>query len=379
MRTFDHSFEPPSASPAGATVQLSAREIEDAGVYEVLQTPGAALGSWAILDALLDPNSSEFIFREPLGHSREVKTALSGLFGRFVARAYLTRYLGFTHFAHITKPPMRLRGISRGRVVRRPGHNGDLPDWVIWNVNTTQIAVAEAKGCHDAGGPEKALARAWTQVQRVMIEVNRKTVSLKRYAIATRWSASNSRKPVLSVHDPEEKGNATPQEHGELGIGIARLHFASLLRPLGHFDLADALTAAVRATSQREEQENIRRANTALAQARDRRRVGSKAGTVSVPDHLIGGFVTRGGPIDRALEISLDDQKLFRRLGFRPVFVGIERDVLSAAIEGNTDNLTVFDVDAVGLDTEVPSDGRARRSRAGTWLIRLDEDEVDIA
>ncbi|WP_245441937.1 hypothetical protein [Mesorhizobium hawassense] len=65
-------------------------DIEDAGIREVLQTPGAAYGAWSILDALLTPTGvgTPFIFREPLGQAREVKVALSGLFGRFVARAY---------------------------------------------------------------------------------------------------------------------------------------------------------------------------------------------------------------------------------------------------------------------------------------------------
>lgn len=93
MPTFQHRFTPAALAPAGATADLTVREIEDAGVREILQTPGAAIGNWKILDALLDPAATSFRFREPLGHAREVKTAVSGLFGRFVARAYATRYL----------------------------------------------------------------------------------------------------------------------------------------------------------------------------------------------------------------------------------------------------------------------------------------------
>jgi len=91
-RTFLHSFDPPASNPVtGATVDLGVSEIEDAGIREVLQTPGAAYGAWSILDALLTPigAGTPFIFRELLGQAREVKVALSGLFGRFVARAYL--------------------------------------------------------------------------------------------------------------------------------------------------------------------------------------------------------------------------------------------------------------------------------------------------
>jgi hypothetical protein len=103
-RTFLHSFDPPTASPVvGATVDLDVSDIEDAGIREVLQTPGAAYGAWSILDSLLTPTGSgtPFVFREPLGQAREVKVALSGLFGRFVARAYLERYFNLSIFAHL--------------------------------------------------------------------------------------------------------------------------------------------------------------------------------------------------------------------------------------------------------------------------------------
>ena len=103
-RTFLHSFDPPADSPVtGATVDLTVAEIEDAEIREVLQTPGTAYGAWSILDALLTPTGAgtPFIFKEPLGQTREVKVALSGLFGRFVARAYLERFFNLSIFAHL--------------------------------------------------------------------------------------------------------------------------------------------------------------------------------------------------------------------------------------------------------------------------------------
>jgi hypothetical protein len=83
-RTFLHSFDPAKASPiTGPTVDLDVSEIEDAGIREVLQTPGAAYGAWSILDALLMPTGTgtPFIFKKPLGQAREVKVALSGMVG----------------------------------------------------------------------------------------------------------------------------------------------------------------------------------------------------------------------------------------------------------------------------------------------------------
>lgn len=111
-RTFIHRFDPISASPVvGPTVDLEVSEIEDAGIREVLQTPGAAYGAWSILDALLAATGpgTPFIFREPLGQAREVKVALSGLFGRFVARAYLERYFGNVDLRPSRKPTIATR------------------------------------------------------------------------------------------------------------------------------------------------------------------------------------------------------------------------------------------------------------------------------
>jgi hypothetical protein len=162
IRTFIHSFDPPVDSPVtGSTVALTVEQIEDAGIKEILQTPGAALGTWALLDALLQPTGAgtPFLFREPLGQSREVKVALSGLFGRFVARAYLERYLGLSVFAHLSKRYLVLHRRKRLQIVRR--EKGDLPDWIAWRPNDPYPTFAEAKGCHDAGGPDQALGRAW--------------------------------------------------------------------------------------------------------------------------------------------------------------------------------------------------------------------------
>ena len=116
IRTFIHSFDPPGDSPiTDPAVDLDVSEIEDAGIREVLQTPGAAYGAWSILDALLTGAGpgSPFTFKEPLGQAREVKVALSGLFGRFVARAYLERCFRMSVFAHLTQHTLTLDGRRR--------------------------------------------------------------------------------------------------------------------------------------------------------------------------------------------------------------------------------------------------------------------------
>src|SRR6266508_2150816 len=136
IRTFMHSFFPASANPIkGALAELTVDEIEDAGIREVLQTPGASLGSWAILDSLLEPTGpgSPFVFREPLGQAREVKVALSGLFGRFIARAYLERSFGLAIFAHPGQRKIVLDGRRRIEIIRKTRGERERPntDWLV--------------------------------------------------------------------------------------------------------------------------------------------------------------------------------------------------------------------------------------------------------
>lgn len=362
-RTFLHSFDPASASPVpGPTVDLEVSEIEDAGIREVLQTPGAAYGAWSILDALLTATGpgTPFIFKEPLGQAREVKVALSGLFGRFVARAYLERHLNLSIFAHLGSRSLLLDGRRRIDIVRRS--RGDLPDWVACAADLSSLTVAEAKGCHDRSGPDKALARAWTQAQRIDVTAKGRKVTIKRIAIATRWgaAASGPADAYLSVRDPVEEGEAIdPDDKDAIFIGLLRHHIANLINPLGHAELAGALRRLARERSEHWRHRDVASARELLNAAP----IQEVDGTSAI-DGLVGGIVTRAGPLTDATAAPAD-QDVLTRLNLRPVFVGIERDLIDAAIEGEAK--TVRD----RLDTATKHDEFARPDRAGGWVIPL--------
>ncbi len=367
MPTFQHSFTPATAAPAGAVADLTVREIEDAGIREILQTPGAALGNWQILGALLDPSATSFRFLEPLGHAREVKTAVSGLFGRFVARAYATKYLGLTHFAHVRKPPMRLSGIMRGELDRVLGKSGDMPDWVAWGP-AKGLAIVEAKGCHDTKSPAKALERAYKQACRAEVKVGTKLAPFKRYAIATRWGFRSPKlsEPMLWVHDPDEDGSITPDEMDALQVGITRRHIATLLKPLGFADLSDTLIRLSSVTI-RSRRERIEAEAHALLQTLSGYRVEGAA--LGPQDMLIGGFVSRGGPL--AGTVSPSDQAVLRRHELTPVFVGVEHRQIKLAIEGIVDPNIVKVADA-------PASRLMGDDGAGSWVLRIEDDATRI-
>ncbi len=362
-RTFLHSFDPAAASPvAGPTVDLEVSDIEDAGIREVLQTPGAAYGAWSILDALLAPTGTgtPFIFREPLGQAREVKVALSGLFGRFVARAYLERHFNLSIFAHLGSRTIDLDRRRQVKVKRL--FRGDLPDWIACASDLSSLTVAEAKGCHDVGGPAKALDRAWTQAGRIDVTAQGRKVTVKRIAIATRWgmAVAGPADVHLSVRDPVDEGEPIdPEAKNALFIGLLRLHIANLIKPLGHAELAGALHRLTHQPFARRLQDDLGRARALLdaAPVRDVEKASAIGG-------LVGGIVTRAGPVTDA-DVAPADQEALARLNLRPVFVGIERDLIRAAIDAEPSAVRNR------LVTAVHPDEFARYDRAGGWIVPL--------
>lgn len=366
-RTFFHSFDPPAASPvSGVTIDLEVSEIEDAGIREVLQTPGAAYGAWSILDALLTPTGAgtPFVFREPLGQAREVKVALSGLFGRFVARAYLERYFNLSIFAHLGS---RMIDLDRRRQVKITRlSRGDLPDWIACASNLSSLTAAEAKGCHDVGGPAKALDRAWAQARRIDVTARGRKVTVKRIAIATRWGMATAgpADARLSVRDPVEEGEPhTQEEKDALFIGMLRLHIANLIKPLGHAELADALRGLTLQSFPRRLQGETQRARSLL----DASAVREVDKASAAMDGLIGGIVTRAGPLtDTGVEPA--DQEALSRLNLRPVFVGVEHELIRAAIDAEPQAIRSR------LAEKGSPDEFARPDRAGGWIIPLGQE-----
>ncbi|KAB1089218.1 hypothetical protein F4V91_24460 [Neorhizobium galegae] len=362
-RTFIYNFTPPSLDPSpGATIALDVSDIEDAGIREVLQTPGAAYGAWSILDALLTPTGAgtSFLFRQPLGQAREVKVALSGLFGRFVARAYLERYFGLSIFAHLGNHVIDLDRRKQARIKRLA--RGDLPDWIACKSDLTSLTIAEAKGCHDPGGPAKALARAWTQAGRIDVTVKGRRVTVKRIAVATRWGVANSNPAdaYLSVRDPVDEGDPIdPQDKDAPFIGLLRLHVANMIEPLGHAELAQALRTLTRQTFPRPLRDAAARARAVLENAP----IGQVEKAQDI-DGLVGGIVTRAGPITDAVASTVDQEAL-ARLNLRPVFVGVDRDLIRAAIDGEAETIRGR------LAEKVSPDEFARPDRAGGWIIPL--------
>jgi len=157
-------------------------------------------------------------------------------------RAYLERYFNLSIFAHLGSQTIDLDRRRKVKIKRLS--RGDLPDWIASASDLSSLTVAEAKGCHDPGGPAKALTRARAQAGRIDVTAQGRKVTVKRIAIATRWgmAVAGPADAHLSVKDPLNEGEPIElQEKDALFVGMLRLHIANLIRPLGHAELAGAL------------------------------------------------------------------------------------------------------------------------------------------
>ena len=369
LRTFSYKFDPAAACPIkGNTAELATDEIESAGLLEVLQTPGASLSSWAFLGALLEQTGpgTPFVFKEPLGQAREVKVALSGLFGRFVARAYLQRYFNLAIFAHLGRRSFRLDGRLRIRVSRKKKQRGDLPDWIASDAGLTRLFVAEAKGCHDRSGADQALARAWAQANRIDVILRRgkaqRKAQVKRIAIATRWgvAAGGPAIPIIAVKDPDEAGDMSPDEISAALVGIARHHVANLLKGIGYVSLARAVEELIDARTRNAVSDTLQTALRVL-RATDTQ-VAMGAQPFGSTDRLVGRWVTRAGLASDG-RLSESDRAVLQRLDLRPVFVGLEQHYVEAVINGELDLIRARARERI-------STGIARTDGAGVWMLR---------
>lgn len=369
-REFQHAFWPSRASPFAGPARLTVEEIEDAGLLEVIQAPGAGFGHWRILGQLLVPGTP-FVFREPLGHSREVKVALSGLFGRFVARAYLTRYLNLQFFAHVGLNGVVLDHSLNLRMTRES--RGDLPDWVAAPANFGTIAVAEAKGSHDPAGPWRALGRAWTQAKRIRVEKGQQRLSVKRVAVVTRWGVSNGvpSTPWIAVRDPLDEGDISdPEVDAAAFVGVVRHHIANLVDSLGHADLAASIRLLTSAPTYGDREALVDDAHGHLEKA-----AASSDRSDEMGDPLIGGIVSREGPLRIAAAPS-ETLKMLDSLDLRPAFVGVNAALARAAIHGDVSRIRAAVEHATGTPgrtrdyTALGARADASPERAGTASSR---------
>ncbi|WP_343698958.1 hypothetical protein [Caulobacter sp.] len=247
-RFFSHAyFEDGVLQSGGQTLSLTTSQIAGAAMREIIQLELSASPFDIFMTDLLDSTTDDFRWVAQLGQIRETRTALSGLFGRFVARAYLTHHAGFQFFEPIQGNLATLDAWP-DLTFHRDG-KGDLPDWIVAPApGQGSIAIAEAKGSHNGAGPWAALDQARAQARRVKVMSDGAILQVKRYALATRWAVADNPRlatPYLWVDDPEDgERAATITEHMLLHRGVGLGHFAAFARGMGFGQTAQTIAQA---------------------------------------------------------------------------------------------------------------------------------------
>jgi hypothetical protein len=256
---------PPSACPAelvsgkapSGDCEVDTDLVAACAMEEILQTGGGSSRPLALLfEELLVPGGDELVWKgNGPGRGKEMRRAFSGLFGRFFARAYLTRYHDFVWFTPIDGEPTNIS--NRMRVVRLQGKATELPDWVC-GTGSGRVAIAEAKGTSQASNGTGAglpgpIRTAAGQLQGVVVEKLRKAagkerwtaISTKGWAVMSRWGVEiPPRDAFLYVLDPDTQGEPpSAHERDEMVQDVARAHVGYLLAGMGFSELASQLLA----------------------------------------------------------------------------------------------------------------------------------------
>ncbi len=256
-RTLRYEIEPPHLRPAlitGDTITIDMPSLAISATRELSQTSPVLMGLGPVIHDLLAPGSSEWRWRDSgPGVGREVRRAMSGLFGRFIARWYLETHHRAGAFVPIDRDTFAFHVPSTGysfRVNRRPGETSDLPDWVWAAPPSAPIGqpdggFLEAKGTYYRNQLLRSLGGAHTQLRQLTIEYRAAPtgswtpLQTKGWAVATGWATATPMKrgfpgPILRVEDPVEQGEVwTERLSAAFFDGLRRLQIAQSLAGLG--------------------------------------------------------------------------------------------------------------------------------------------------
>jgi hypothetical protein len=234
-RNLRYEIEPNNLRPpliAADTITIDIPSLALSASRELTQTSPVIMGLGQAIHDLLMPGVSDWRWRgSGPGVGREVRRAMSGLFGRFIARWYLETYHGARAFVPIDRDTFTfhvpLTGLSF-RVRRRLEGTSDLPDWV-WAAPPAApgghptAGFLEAKGTYYRNQLLRSLDGAHTQLRQLTIEyraansVSWRSLQTKGWAVATGWATATPIErgfpnPILRVEDPIEDGAVWTEE-----------------------------------------------------------------------------------------------------------------------------------------------------------------------
>jgi hypothetical protein len=268
-RTLDYEFAPTALRPpslTGGTISLNTDTLGQIATLELSQTSPVIMGLGLAIYGLLQPGDQLWRWRDAgPGIGREVRRAMSGLFGRFVARWYLTTYHMAGAFVPIDRDEMTVHIPSIGswiRLSRRAGETGDLPDWLWAGVpgalgGQPCMGFLEAKGTYYTNQIVRSLAGAHTQLAQLVMHRGPTEngpwtlVSCKNWAVGSGWATRDEIKrgfvrPKLRVEDPQTEGELLDNDAAcGFFLSVARAQLAQTLDGLGAPTRSDKLRSLI--------------------------------------------------------------------------------------------------------------------------------------
>lgn len=234
---------PSAPNPPGAWQDLELSVIGNAAARETFVTATSHMAAiWTDLFRSMIAQGPELRWRgSGPGVGRDARIAFSGLFGRYMARAYLTEYEGVRVLVPLDAAKRELE--QNGYVIKKdPQSRGYEADWI--GIDNLGLVIVEAKGTFDSGkaswrGPYSRppiLQTAIEQAERTAVfDIrNGRKLPAKRWAIASRWGTEdNLRDPTLLAWDSEED-KLSDTDFRTIANTLLLADTNSLMRQLGH-------------------------------------------------------------------------------------------------------------------------------------------------
>jgi len=255
----DPTYLPAQSLSQSPTYTFDLRLVGAVAMKELIQTCRSGTPMTSVIHSLLVGKTGKpLVWRgNGPGVGWEMRSAWSGLFGRFFARAYLEEQ-GYTWFHPMEKVYDR---ISNDFVVTRVS-KGEIADWVcakdISQAKSGDILIVEAKGRHREGHLKlhtlpRPLRDALEQLKNTVVHMRDgngvlNPKSTKGYAILTKWT-NEAKGPkanaLLRVVDPETYGSLFSDVESRHAVSnLGRGHISRMITGLG-FDGLGYVTSPV--------------------------------------------------------------------------------------------------------------------------------------
>ena len=196
-------------------------------------------------------NAPELLWRERgAGTSRDARIAYSGLFGRYLARAFLAELQDVIVLVPLEAARSCLQRSSY-RIAKRPLGQGLQADWI--GLTRQRLVIAEAKGTFDrAVGSWRGTHKLPSLVDTAMGQARRTRVirfplgpdfPAQRWGVVSRWATEeNGREPTIVA--AYERGQRLKRGDWR---ALARILFACdvrfALQELGYRDIAETIAS----------------------------------------------------------------------------------------------------------------------------------------